>query len=306
MGRKVRTTVLRASTGSQVKIGDTLGVWYSGVLANDPSRLFDANFDFITASPTKNPFIFKLGSGQVIKGWDQALVNRRIGEVIEIRVPAALAYGEQGSPPSIPGDSDLIFTVELIAAKADSSANFTFPRFSDLGLAQQTVDHIVSYRRLLQGDSLIGELPANILGSSQDNLLTGLDAGELKADLLIGFSGTNILTGGLGADLLIGGSGADTYRYTKLEDADRSNINGVLEKIVNFDQSEGDKIDLSSIASSRSRKISWIKSKDFSGKQGQLRFSEGLLSLDSDGDKNADLIINLANTQDITKAALIL
>lgn len=306
MGTKIRTKVLRPSAGRQVQVGDTLGVWYSGVLADDPSRLFDANFDFTTSNPTNNPFTFTLGSGQVIKGWDKALASRRIGEVVEILVPAALAYGEQGSPPAIPGGSDLLFTVELIAVKPDSSSNFIFPRFSDLELDNQTIDQIVAYRRMLQGDSLVGELPINLLGNSQDNSLTGQDVGELKADLLIGFGGTNTLTGGLGADLLIGGSGADTFRYTTLSDADLSNANGVIETVVNFDQSQGDKIDLSSSALKTNKKISWIKSKEFSGKAGQLRFGEGYLELDSDGDKTADFVINLLNTENITRTALIL
>jgi len=306
MGKKIRTKVLRPSTGRRVQAGDTLGVWYSGVLADDPSRRFDANYDFTTGTPTNNPFTFKLGSGQVIKGWDQALTKSRIGEVIEILVPAALAYGEQGSPPAIPGGSDLLFTVELIAAKADDSATFAFPRFSDLGLDKQTVDQIIAYRQMLQDDSLVGELPINLLGNSQDNTLTGQDAGELKADLLIGFDGTNTLTGRLGVDLLIGGRGPDTFRYTTLSDADLSNANGLIETIVNFNESQGDKIDLSSITLSATKKISWIKSKEFSGKAGQLRFGEGYLGLDSDGDKEADFLVNLLNTESITKAALIL
>jgi FKBP-type peptidyl-prolyl cis-trans isomerase len=73
--------------------------------------MFDQNYD------NNEGFRFKLGQGQVIQGWDQGLVGLKTGGVRRLVIPAALAYGAQGSGSTIPPNSDLVFTVKLIAIK---------------------------------------------------------------------------------------------------------------------------------------------------------------------------------------------
>ena len=55
-----------------------------------------------------------IGVGQVIKGWDVGIMSMTLGEKAELTIAADHAYGAVGSPPSIPGNATLIFTVELI------------------------------------------------------------------------------------------------------------------------------------------------------------------------------------------------
>jgi len=79
---------------------------YYGTLASD-GTMFDENY-------TKpEGFAFRLGSGQVIKGWDQGLGGMKVGGERRLVIPAALGYGEAGSPPKIPANADLVFVVKL-------------------------------------------------------------------------------------------------------------------------------------------------------------------------------------------------
>ncbi|OAD55122.1 Peptidyl-prolyl cis-trans isomerase FKBP14, partial [Eufriesea mexicana] len=60
------------------------------------------------------PFTFKLGVGQVIRGWDQGLVDMCVGEKRKLTIPPELGYGEKGAGNVIPGGATLLFDVELI------------------------------------------------------------------------------------------------------------------------------------------------------------------------------------------------
>jgi FKBP-type peptidyl-prolyl cis-trans isomerase len=86
--------------------GDTLTVQYVGVLFADGKQ-----FDTSWGKP--DPFEFPLGQGGVIAGWDQGLVGMKVGGRRKLIIPSDLAYGAQGSPPTIPPDAALIFTVDL-------------------------------------------------------------------------------------------------------------------------------------------------------------------------------------------------
>ncbi|KAJ1349870.1 FK506-binding protein 2A [Parelaphostrongylus tenuis] len=86
--------------------GDVLHMHYTGTL------LDGTEFD---SSRTRNQeFTFTLGMGQVIKGWDQGLLNMCVGERRILTIPSHLAYGEHGSPPKIPANAPLKFDVELM------------------------------------------------------------------------------------------------------------------------------------------------------------------------------------------------
>lgn len=71
--------------------------------------VFDSSYE------RNDPIEFELGSGQVIKGWDQGLLGMCVGEKRKLKIPAKLGYGESGSPPKIPGGATLVFDTELVA-----------------------------------------------------------------------------------------------------------------------------------------------------------------------------------------------
>ena len=97
-------------TGAEARSGDKVSVQYVGVI-------FDGGKEFDTSwtSDTKagSPFEFTLGSGQVIQGWDQGVVGMKEGGRRRLLIPADLAYGAAGRPPSIPANAALVFDVDL-------------------------------------------------------------------------------------------------------------------------------------------------------------------------------------------------
>ena len=70
--------------------------------------------EFDSSIPRNQPFVFTLGVGQVIKGWDQGLLDMCEGEKRKLVIPSHLGYGDNGAPPKIPGGATLIFEVELL------------------------------------------------------------------------------------------------------------------------------------------------------------------------------------------------
>lgn len=88
------------------KKGDVLHMHYTGKLEDGT--------EFDSSIPRGQPFTFTLGSGQVIKGWDQGLLGMCVGEKRKLVIPSDLGYGDRGSPPKIPGGATLVFEVELL------------------------------------------------------------------------------------------------------------------------------------------------------------------------------------------------
>ncbi|XP_044757526.1 FK506-binding protein 2-like isoform X3 [Coccinella septempunctata] len=88
------------------KNGDMLTMHYTGTLTDGTK--FDSSFD------RDQPFSFKLGVGQVIKGWDQGLLDMCVGEKRKLTIPPSLGYGDRGAGNVIPAGATLMFEVELI------------------------------------------------------------------------------------------------------------------------------------------------------------------------------------------------
>ncbi|EME42000.1 hypothetical protein DOTSEDRAFT_72935 [Dothistroma septosporum NZE10] len=97
----------KVGTGPVAKSGDRVGLRYIGKLVKD-NKIFDSN-------KSGKPFTFKLGAGEVIKGWEIGIQGMSAGGERRITIPAKLAYGNKGAPPAIPGNADLIFDVKLLS-----------------------------------------------------------------------------------------------------------------------------------------------------------------------------------------------
>jgi FKBP-type peptidyl-prolyl cis-trans isomerase FkpA len=110
----VKKTDTHAGSGKAAVAGSTVTVHYTGWLyAPKADKQHGAQFD---SSVGGTPFTFRLGAGQVIKGWDEGLVGMKVGGKRTILVPAALGYGSRGAGP-IPPNANLIFDVQLLDVK---------------------------------------------------------------------------------------------------------------------------------------------------------------------------------------------
>ncbi|KAI9298735.1 hypothetical protein K502DRAFT_362158 [Neoconidiobolus thromboides FSU 785] len=94
--------------GAEAKSGQRVSVRYVGKLTS--GKVFDSN-------NTGKPFQFRLGAGEVIKGWDQGVVGMKVNGQRKLTIPAALAYGKRGAPPDIPGNATLEFEIKLLDSK---------------------------------------------------------------------------------------------------------------------------------------------------------------------------------------------
>jgi Ca2+-binding RTX toxin-like protein len=158
-----------------------------------------------------------------------------------------------------------------------------------------------------------------IAGSIGSNRLSGLDGDDTLRgwegdDTLIGGAGDDTLFGGTGADRVIGGlgwdkltgdAGAVIFDFNSIRDS----VVGAKRDVVNFLRAEGDKIDFSTIDSDTdgtagNQTFKWIGSAGFSGLDGQLRFANGILAGDVNGDRKADFEIKIVGT--LTAADIIL
>ena len=104
---------LSVGEGETPKEGQTAVVHYTGWILNNEVRFvkFDSSLDRGT------PFEFKVGAGEVIDGWEEAIVTMNEGGVLRLKIPPSLGYGAEGVPPDIPPNSDLYFDIELLEIK---------------------------------------------------------------------------------------------------------------------------------------------------------------------------------------------
>jgi len=281
---ELSTKILRKSKGLKVGNGDVLLVYYAGTLISGGE--VDANFDFSSFEQVegKGGFTLTLGSGQVIEGWEKGLAGQRVGSVIDLTIPADQAYGE-ARVGSIPPNSPLKFTVEVLAALPVGSDEPVYTNFKDLSIKTKKI-------------GLTDELVASTNGVKIG--LDGADAliGGKANDLLIGLKGKDFLTGGRGADVLIGGKGKDTFLYQNFKDSRAGK--GKSDHLLDFGKK--DKIDLSAVVD----ELRFIGSDSFSGTAGDVRFDGEMLEVDRNGNGKADLSLMLPGTESIKSSNLIL
>ena len=97
--------------GPQAQHGHSVTVHYTGWLYHDgtPGAKFDSSKD------RNDPFVFALGAGMVIRGWDEGVQGMQVGGQRTLIIPAALGYGARGAGGVIPPNATLKFDVELLA-----------------------------------------------------------------------------------------------------------------------------------------------------------------------------------------------
>lgn len=98
--------ILQEGTGPVAKSGDKVRMHYTGWLTNGTK--FDSSLD------RDEPFAFTLGSGQVIKGWDEGVAGMKQGEKRKLIIPPDLGYGKRGAGRVIPPNATLIFEVQFL------------------------------------------------------------------------------------------------------------------------------------------------------------------------------------------------
>ena len=108
-------TDLQEGTGAMATSGQTASVNYTGWLfdenaADNKGKQFDSSIG-------RGPFEFKLGSGQVIRGWDQGVQGMKVGGQRRLVLPPEFAYGARGAGGVIPPNATLVFDVELLGVR---------------------------------------------------------------------------------------------------------------------------------------------------------------------------------------------
>ncbi len=108
--QELKSTDRKPGSGDVAVTGASVTVHYTGWLWKNGQR--GKQFD---SSRNGKPFTFKLGSGEVIEGWDEGVKGMKVGGVRELIIPPGKAYGSRGAPPDIPPNATLCFEVELLS-----------------------------------------------------------------------------------------------------------------------------------------------------------------------------------------------
>jgi FKBP-type peptidyl-prolyl cis-trans isomerase len=102
----LRYVDLVAGTGKSPTAGDQVEVHYTGWL--EDGKKFDSSLD------RGQPFVFPLGAGRVIRGWDEGVASMKVGGRRRLIIPPDLGYGDRGAGRVIPPGATLVFEVELL------------------------------------------------------------------------------------------------------------------------------------------------------------------------------------------------
>jgi FKBP-type peptidyl-prolyl cis-trans isomerase FkpA len=112
----MQSVELKAGTGEPVTAGKIAVVQYTGWLY-EASAKDNKGKQFDSSRTGGQPFKFPVGTGQVIKGWDQGVLGMKVGESRRLIIPADLAYGDSGAGGVIPPGATLVFDIDLIAVE---------------------------------------------------------------------------------------------------------------------------------------------------------------------------------------------
>nr|WP_271200974.1 FKBP-type peptidyl-prolyl cis-trans isomerase [Methylopila turkensis] len=110
-GLKIQEEVV--GSGAEAVAGKTVQVHYTGWLDQNGAK--GAKFD--SSRDRGDPFAFRLGAGQVIKGWDEGVAGMKVGGKRTLTIPAELGYGARGAGGVIPPNATLVFDVELLGVR---------------------------------------------------------------------------------------------------------------------------------------------------------------------------------------------
>ena len=100
---------LQVGQGEEVVSGNTVTVHYLGTLTNGSK--FDSSYD------RGEPFVFTVGEGRVIQGWEEGLLGMQVGGKRRLIIPSDMAYGERGAGALIPPNATLVFEIELLGVE---------------------------------------------------------------------------------------------------------------------------------------------------------------------------------------------
>merc|ERR1719436_88611 len=171
------------------KKGDEVTVHYVGTLESDGS-------EFDSSRSRDKPFVFTLGQGQVIKGWDQGVATMKKGEIAKFTLAPEFAYGDSGSPPKIPEKATLIFEIELISwcskddlfgdegvikTQTKEGSGWKSPQDGDevmISLKSTTADGATEIEDRGSFEYKLGSEALGPLGKVCDKALTGMQKGE--------------------------------------------------------------------------------------------------------------------------------
>lgn len=101
---------VQTGTGAVAESGKRVRVHYTGWLASNGKK-FDSSVD------RGEPFVFPLGAGRVIKGWDEGVKGMKVGGKRRLEIPSEMGYGQRGAGGAIPPNATLIFDVELLGVQ---------------------------------------------------------------------------------------------------------------------------------------------------------------------------------------------
>ena len=109
-------TDTKIGTGAEATPGQYITVHYTGWLF-DPAAPDNKGRKFDSSRDRGDPFAFRVGGGQVIRGWDQGVAGMKVGGERRLVIPPELGYGSRGAGGVIPGGATLVFDVELVAIR---------------------------------------------------------------------------------------------------------------------------------------------------------------------------------------------
>jgi FKBP-type peptidyl-prolyl cis-trans isomerase len=119
--------ILQKGEGKRAKLGQLAIAHYTGKLAS--GKIFDSSIG-------REPFAFRIGQKQVIRGWDEGFALLRVGDKARLIIPADLGYGSRGAGEVIPPNSELTFDVELLDLKTESVGDVLVSTINRKGVAQ--------------------------------------------------------------------------------------------------------------------------------------------------------------------------